>query len=99
MNKLKDKVFLVGAGPGDTGLLTLRAVEVLNLADVIIYDALVNPAVLNYAKTGAQIIPAGKTIDEINSLILKHIVEGKTVVRLINGDPFTFGRGEEEALF
>ncbi|HON06643.1 MAG TPA: uroporphyrinogen-III C-methyltransferase [Verrucomicrobiota bacterium] len=99
MNKVKGKVFLVGTGPGDTGLLTLRAVEVLNLADAIIYDALVNPAVFNYVKTGAQIIPVGKTIDEINSLMLKYTGEGKTVVRLINGDPFTFGHGEEEALF
>ncbi len=106
MDKLKGKVFLVGAGPGDTGLLTLRAVEVLALADIVLYDALVNPAVLNYAKPGSQKIFAGKSNvvykmpqEEINSLMLKYAHEGSTVVRLKGGDPFTFGRGGEEALF
>ncbi|MGC8742446.1 MAG: uroporphyrinogen-III C-methyltransferase [Verrucomicrobiia bacterium] len=105
-NKSKGKVFLIGAGPGDPGLLTLRGAEILKLADVVIYDALVNPSILNYAKPTAEKIFAGKRgreykmpQEEINGLLLKYALEGKTIVRLKGGDPFTFGRGGEEALF
>ncbi|MGC8828558.1 MAG: uroporphyrinogen-III C-methyltransferase [Verrucomicrobiia bacterium] len=105
-NNIKGKVFLVGAGPGDPGLLTLRGAEILKSADVVIYDALVNPAILNYTKPIAEKILAGKRSceykmpqEEINRLLLKYALEGKTIVRLKGGDPFTFGRGGEEAMF
>jgi uroporphyrinogen III methyltransferase / synthase len=98
------KVYLVGAGPGDLGLATLRAKECIERADVIIYDHLANPEMLAWARDGAEIIYAGKqsaehtlTQDEINSLLVKHAHEGKAVVRLKGGDPFVFGRGGEEA--
>lgn len=106
MDKNKPKVFLVGAGPGDPALLTLRGAEVIKSADVIIYDALVNPSILNFARPDAEKILAGKRKgeykmpqEEINALMLKYALEGKTIVRLKGGDPFTFGRGGEEALF
>lgn len=98
------KVYLVGAGPGDPKLLTLRAVEVLKEADVVIYDRLVNREILKLAPESAEKIYAGKASgkhtlsqDEINSLIVKAAMDGKTVVRLKGGDPFLFGRGGEEA--
>ncbi|MEM2093501.1 MAG: uroporphyrinogen-III C-methyltransferase [Candidatus Bathyarchaeia archaeon] len=98
------KVYLVGAGPGDPKLLTLRAVEVLKEADVVIYDRLVNREILKLAPESAEKIYAGKASgkhtlsqEEINSLIVKAAMDGKTVVRLKGGDPFLFGRGGEEA--
>jgi uroporphyrinogen III methyltransferase / synthase len=100
----KGKVYLVGSGPGDPGLLTLRAKECIEKADVVIYDYLANVVFLNYAKKDAQRIYVGKeggrhTLgqNEINRLIVEKAVEGLRVVRLKGGDPFIFGRGGEEA--
>jgi uroporphyrin-III C-methyltransferase len=98
------KVFLIGAGPGDPKLLTLKAAEALSESDVIIYDHLVNPEVLVHAGTGAELIYAGKRAGdhaksqaEINRLLIQHALEGQIVSRLKGGDPFIFGRGGEEA--
>lgn len=98
------KVYIIGAGPGDPGLITLRAVEVLSLADVIIYDNLVNEALLGYAPAQARFIYAGKkggdhtlSQDKINTLLVSEALRGNTVARLKGGDPFIFGRGGEEA--
>jgi len=100
----KGKCFLVGAGPGDLGLITLRGKELLEGADVIVYDALVNPEMLGWARPEAEIIFAGKRAgektfsqDEINALLVEKAQLGKNVVRLKGGDPFVFGRGGEEA--
>ena len=97
------KCFLVGAGPGDLGLVTLRAKELVEFADVIVYDALSNPEILAWARPDAEIIFAGKRAgeqtlaqDQINSLLVEKCRTGKTVVRLKGGDPFIFGRGAEE---
>ena len=96
----KGKCFLVGAGPGDPGLATLRGKELLEQADVIVYDALVNPEMLGWARPDAEIIFAGKrpgektfSQDEINALLIEKTRLGKNVVRLKGGDPFVFGRG------
>src|SRR6266566_5276624 len=97
------KVYLVGAGPGDLGLVTLRAKECIENADVIVYDHLANPELLRWARNDAEIIYAGKesgesrTQHEINTLLIDKAREGKQVVRLKGGDPFVFGRGAEEA--
>ena len=97
------KVYLVGAGPGDLGLVTLRAKECIRNADVIIYDHLANPDVLGWAREDAEVIYAGKkpgesrTQQEITSQLIEKAREGKQVVRLKGGDPFVFGRGGEEA--
>ena len=103
--KQKGKVYLVGAGPGDAGLITVKALECLRHADVIVYDRLVNPRLLEYALPGTECIYAGKSPvkhtlsqDEINTLLVKKAKTGKIVVRLKCGDPFLFGRGAEEAL-
>src|SRR5277367_315853 len=99
--KSKGAVYLVGAGPGDAGLLTLRGAELLKRADVVIYDLLVNPALLRLARADAEIISRGKRTDfsqeQINELMISKAREGKTVVRLKGGDPYVFGRGGEEA--
>ena len=96
---------LVGAGPGDLGLVTLRARECLETAEVVVYDYLCNPDMLAWAPAGAEIIYAGKKAgahtlkqEEINALLLEKTRAGKRVVRLKGGDPFVFGRGGEEAL-
>lgn len=101
----KGRVVLVGAGPGDEGLLTLRGKEWLERADVIIYDYLVNWNMMRFAGENAETIYAGKmeghailSQEEINSLLIDKARAGKTVVRLKGGDPFLFGRGGEEAL-
>src|SRR5213080_4875564 len=98
------KCFLVGGGPGDLGLVTLRAKELLERADVIVYDALANPEMLGWARADAEIIFAGKRAgektfsqDEINALLIEKSRIGKNIVRLKGGDPFVFGRGGEEA--
>lgn len=97
------KVFLVGAGPGDPELLTLKAARVLSECDVVLYDRLVAPAILERVRPGAELIYVGKHEGEqqrvqsqIFDLLLKHALEGKTVVRLKGGDPLVFGRGAEE---
>jgi uroporphyrinogen III methyltransferase / synthase len=99
--KSKGAVYLVGAGPGDAGLLTLRGAELLRLADVIIYDLLVNPTLLRLARADAEIISRGRRAEfsqeQINELMISKAREGKTVVRLKGGDPYIFGRGGEEA--
>src|SRR3984893_18756958 len=98
------RVYLVGAGPGDLGLVTLRAKECIEQADVIIYDHLANPEMLSWPPESAEVIYAGKkagehslTQDEINALLVKKAQEGNQVVRLKGGEPFVFGRGAEEA--
>jgi len=98
------KCFLVGAGPGDLGLMTVRGKELVEQADVIVYDALVNPEMLAWTRVDAEIIFAGKRAgekilsqDEINALLIEKSRLGKSVVRLKGGDPFVFGRGGEEA--
>jgi uroporphyrinogen III methyltransferase/synthase len=102
--KENGRVYLVGAGPGDLGLVTLRAKECIESADVIVYDYLANPEMLGWARDDAEIIYAGKkggehalSQDEINKLLIAKAGEGKRVVRLKGGDPFIFGRGAEEA--
>jgi uroporphyrinogen III methyltransferase/synthase len=98
-------VFLVGAGPGDPGLLTLRAVELLGSADVVLYDRLVPPGALRHARPGAELVYVGKQgggpqmpQEAIDRLLVEHGRSGKRVVRLKGGDPLVFGRGGEEAL-
>ncbi len=102
--KKPGKVYIIGAGPGDPGLITLRAVECLGLADVVIYDNLVNEELLKYAPPNARLIYAGKkggdhtlSQDKINELLTGEALDGHTVARLKGGDPFIFGRGGEEA--
>ena len=99
----RGKVILVGAGPGDPGLLTLRAVEALKSADVVVHDGLIDARVLGYAPAEAQRISVAKqrarhTLPQeaINALIVAHVKAGSIVVRLKGGDPFVFGRGGEE---
>ena len=97
------KVFLVGAGPGDPELLTLKAVKVLRSADVVLHDELVSPEILALVPARAQVINVGKRCgkkstpqDEINRLLVEYGLMGLQVVRLKGGDPFIFGRGGEE---
>ncbi len=98
---MKSTVYLVGAGPGDARLLTLRGAELLRRADVVIYDALANPELLRLAPPTAEFVSRGKNMSmpqaEITALIIQRARAGKTVVRLKGGDPFVFGRGGEEA--
>ena len=98
------KCFLVGAGPGDLGLVTLRAKECIEHAEVVVYDYLCNQEMLRWAPESAELIFAGKkagahtlTQEQINALLVDKTREGKNVVRLKGGDPFLFGRGAEEA--
>jgi len=102
--KASGKVHLVGAGPGDPGLLTLRGAELIRTADVVIYDALVNPELLKLAAPGAEVLFGGRRAggrrvsqEEILKLLLDRACAGKQVVRLKGGDPYVFGRGGEEA--
>lgn len=98
------KVFLVGAGPGDPDLITVKGIKAIKQSNVILYDRLVNKALLEYATEDTKMIYCGKspdnhslTQDEINELLVKLSLEGHTVTRLKGGDPFIFGRGGEEA--
>src|SRR4051794_16880479 len=101
--KPKGMVYLVGAGPGDAGLLTLRGAELLGRAEVVVYDALVNPELLRLAPAAAEVIYGGKrgkeamAQEQLNELLVAKALAGKTVVRLKGGDPYVFGRGGEEA--
>jgi uroporphyrinogen III methyltransferase/synthase len=99
------RVLLVGAGPGDPGLLTRRAAEALASADVVLHDQLIPHEALDLVRAGAEVIDVGKRgggaqvpQDDTNTLLLRHAQDGKVVVRLKGGDPFVFGRGGEEAL-
>lgn len=102
------KVYLVGAGPGDPGLLTVKGRDLLVAADCVIYDYLVNPEIVALARADAELLFVGKrggqlcgkegiTQDEINQLLLTKAAEHRVIVRLKGGDPFIFGRGGEEA--
>ena len=98
------KVFLIGAGPGDAKLITLKGLECIQTADVIVYDRLANPRLLSYKKPEAELIYVGKSPDrhtlsqdEINNVLVEQAAQGKVVARLKGGDPFVFGRGGEEA--
>src|SRR6202166_4699059 len=100
------RVFLVGAGPGASDLITIRGADVLSRADVVIYDNLVSPELIRLAPPKAEMIDAGKrggsekSIEqsELNAMLIAHARQGRVVVRLKGGDPFVFGRGGEEAL-
>jgi uroporphyrin-III C-methyltransferase len=100
------KVYLTGAGPGDIELLTVKALRVIRQADVIIYDRLANPDILEEAKDGCEFVYVGKEDgrhimpqDDINEVIYQNALKHANVVRLKGGDPFVFGRGGEEALY
>ncbi len=102
--RARGKVYLVGAGPGDPKLLTIRGKECLEQAEVVLYDYLANPALLSHAPDRAERIYVGRrgkgkypAQDEINRLLIERARDGKVVVRLKGGDPFVFGRGGEEA--
>ncbi|TDL30776.1 uroporphyrinogen-III C-methyltransferase [Jeotgalibacillus sp. S-D1] len=97
-------VYLVGAGPGDPDLITVKGLRCIEQADVILYDRLVNPELLEYANSEAQLVYCGKLPhyhtmkqETINHFLVKYAKKGLTVVRLKGGDPFVFGRGGEEA--
>jgi uroporphyrinogen III methyltransferase / synthase len=96
-------VYIVGAGPGDPGLITVKGLDCLRRADVVLYDRLAAPELLNEVPAHAELIDVGKepkrhrrSQDEINALLIEKAREGKTIVRLKGGDPFLFGRGGEE---
>ena len=104
MKTMKGKAYLVGAGPGDPGLITVKGLECIERADVLIYDFLASPILLKHAPENAEIIYVGKkggdhtlSQEKINSLIVEKAKSGLTVTRLKGGDPFIFGRGGEEA--
>ncbi|PYU98777.1 MAG: uroporphyrinogen-III C-methyltransferase [Acidobacteria bacterium] len=103
---MNGKVFIVGAGPGDPRLMTVRGLQCIQAADVLIYDRLVDRSLLDEAPPHAERVYAGKESshhalpqEEINALMETHARMGRTIVRLKGGDPFVFGRGGEEAAF
>ena len=98
------KVYIVGAGPGDVELITLKGLRAIKEADVILYDRLLNEELLTYAKSTAELVFCGKLPnrhamiqEHINESLVRYAKEGKVVTRLKGGDPFVFGRGAEEA--
>ncbi len=100
---MKGKVWLIGAGPGDLGLFTIKGREILQQAEVVVYDRLVGESILNLIPREAECIDVGKRArnhtvpqEQINQILLKKAQQGKRVVRLKGGDPFLFGRGGEE---
>ena len=102
---MSGRVYLVGAGPGDPGLLTARALELIACADVILYDRLIPPTALDGARADAELLFVGKEgggpsvpQEQTEALLIERAQAGRTVVRLKGGDPFVFGRGGEEAL-
>jgi uroporphyrin-III C-methyltransferase len=102
---LSGKVYLVGAGPGDPGLITVKGLDLLRRADVVAYDRLIPHELLNEVRTEAECIDVGKLPqkrrllqEDINNLLIDRAQKGLMVVRLKGGDPFVFGRGGEEAL-
>ena len=106
MKDVPGKVFLVGAGPGDPGLITVKGLRCLQQAQVVVYDRLMDPSLLQSASPDAELVFVGKergrqalTQDEINRLLVESAEAGRSVVRLKGGDPFVFGRGGEEAQF
>ncbi|WP_077622302.1 uroporphyrinogen-III C-methyltransferase [Sediminibacillus massiliensis] len=101
---MRKKVYIVGAGPGDLDLITVKGLKAIQQADVILYDRLINRELLEEADEDAELIYCGKRPDHhamnqdtINAFLCKFALQGKTVVRLKGGDPFVFGRGGEEA--
>jgi uroporphyrin-III C-methyltransferase len=105
MDQGNGHVWIVGAGPGDPDLITVRGLHALRRADVVVHDRLVSPALLERANPAAAIIDAGKrpdlpstTQEDIIAMVVSHARAGRTVVRLKGGDPYLFGRGAEEAL-
>ncbi len=101
---MSGKVYIVGAGPGDPKLLTIRGLECIQQADVIMFDRLVNPLLLQHAKDTAELVYCGKEPgkhgliqEEIHRVLVEKAQEGQVVLRLKGGDPFVFGRGAEEA--
>ena len=103
MQNRKGKVWLVGAGPSDVNLLTVKGRELIERADVIVYDSLVGEAVLSLIPPETEVINVGKRAgnhtkpqDEINRILCEKALQGKNTVRLKGGDPFLFGRGGEE---
>ena len=105
MSAVPGTVYLVGAGPGDEGLITLRGAELLTSADVILHDQLIGPRALEHARSDAELVDVGKIgggkqvpQEVTNELIIEHALAGRSVVRLKGGDPFVFGRGGEEAI-
>ncbi len=106
MKAEKGKVYIVGAGPGDPELITLKGLKALKKADVVVYDFLANPALLKHARRSSEKICVGKSDGlhllpqgEINKLLFEKSAKGKIVVRLKGGDPLVFSRGIEEALY
>ena len=102
----KGKVYLVGAGPGDPDLITVKGLQLVKKADVVIYDRLVHPKILENIRPEAERFYVGKKSDhhtlpqgKINSLMVKEAKKGKRILRLKGGDPFVFGRGAEEVLY
>ncbi|AWR93373.1 uroporphyrinogen-III C-methyltransferase [Acidianus brierleyi] len=99
------RVYLIGAGPGDPELITVKGLRILKNADVVVYDRLISKELLDNCKKDVELIYVGKNIgdsryqDEINEILVKKAMEGKIVVRLKGGDPYVFGRGEEECSF